>query len=612
MPTTNSLYLDITQDKTAGLANVVYNGFRFPLGRHSSVSFSPEMSDDGRTVKYLRADIRIEFVWVDRDGSENVTTPQFNYLGRNTDLTFPALRQALSNPGQPLRFVAEGVGDFRIQENGYYDVNNGPKPKVVSAVPIAGGLAQDVVWECSTWCPNCTDNIGLYGIAQLPFTVSWGMGVNGITTRSINGSIEIPLSRTPNPGQRRALTTTRETADYTRDIIGKLFPRLTGFERSQNYTLSSDRKTLNFSITDTEIATPNPYFPGIVKMSIPRRYTSDYKTGFTQWQGTVSGSIEVAPGYSKVRAWTAFATVFKNIFDKRTLGKLPKTSTTDQPYPGVTADQKDSWAMITAMSFEEEIYGRTLSFSINYRLFCSLRDLFKATGLFQPLNISASEASWNLWKTSTDKIQGPRGWRGVRFEAEDDIIVDLCDPSLRFPNTDYQIPVEESKLKDGDKPVGPSAENSYLLFENELTAVAEDGTLHAIPLSKTAAVQESTSIDKGSQAQALNFASQEVGTPTAVPIVHRVRPTLYRFIMTGRSIRVGFQPVIPNLRSIGGVKAYKRGRDLTKTKVAGTGTDVATGQPMTIYAASWRKEYVLEKRPDNGSIDWDGHIGQFQ
>lgn len=612
MTVIQSLALRTDLDETAGIANVAYNGFRFPPGRHASVSFSPEMSDDGRTTKYLRMDIRIEFIWLPMDwvdAHQDENQSGFDNSGV-TDTNFPALRQRLTAPGQALRFWSQGIGLFSVQEANRFDVNNGPKPRVVSEAPIAGSKALRVIWECSTWVPNCILNTGLNGIAQFLYGVTWNIGTNGVTTRSISGSIEIPLSRVPAPGQPISETASlRSNADEVREQVMGHFPKVLGFERAYSFSLSNDRKTLSFTISDMEINSQNPYFPGIVRMSVQRRYNSDYKTGFTKWSGTVSGSIEVAPGYSKLRGWIAYASVFDDIFSKRELGHLPKTATTSPSKSGTTTPLgKPSWGMLTSISLEEEIYGRTMSFSIGYHLFCSLSELFKATGLFQPLTISPSDASWNLWRTSMSQIQGGRGWRGLNYATSDDIIIDLCSGLTQLPTRQESntFPSETTVLGDGKTPPGPPADKSYIHYDSKITSEADDGSSHALPLQKSLPVNESTSLTAPNVDGTTFGTAESSGLVPSHPVITRTRPTRYLITFEGSSARVGYLPPVPNLKSVGGKKAYKIGRDQIVSKIVGSGTDVASGAPLTIYGLYWRKQYILEDRPSTGIIDWEG------
>lgn len=617
------LHLSPVIDETNNQARVMYNGFRFPFARHTTAAFSPEMSNDGRATKYLRLDLHIEFVWIPLTDVYDRSTGHIGLASRtynkdiSTDSTFSDIRRRLNSPGQKLLFIDQGIGNISTQDGITSDVNNGPKPKVVSVKPIAGSRALNVVWECSTWLASCeTLFTSPTAFAQFPYSVTWSIDVSGLTIRTINGLVEIPLSRIPNTNSFSALTSTSNSADLRREDLIKFFPRIVGFTRtSQSFTLSEDRKTLNFSIVDQEIPSDNPYFPGIISQKVTRNYSSSVKEGFTKWQGSISGSIEVAPGYDKLRAWTAFATIFEDIFNRRELGHVPATATTNQDKDyGSSPSSTRSSGFINSISISEEIYGRTFTFSIGYYLFCSLQELFKATGLFQPLGISPNDASWQKWKTSLSTIQGDDGWRGLAFDPKADVIVDLCnqptipkDPGDRIPSS------EQSKKEPGYEPDGPKKDDGFLHASSEFQAILVSGVSYALRLLYGKAQQENPSAKTPSETDSPNINQndqQSSGTEKKVSL-RQIRPNVYKIVYSGKFIRAGFPPPIPELKSVGGVNAFKIGTDSIIQKVLGVGTDVQSGNPLTLYGLSWRKEYILESPPINGSIDADGHIGLY-
>lgn len=636
--TTKSIALTPGLDETNNIANVSYNGFRFPPARHASVSFSPEMSDDGRTVKYIKTELKIEFVWLPMDyllSNGHSTDLHYNING-STDTSFAAIRQRLLSPGQPLHFWNQGVGQFSVNEIGRYDVNNGPKPKIVSEVPIIGTKALRVTWECSTWTSNCLSINGFSGLTQLTYSVSWGIGENGLTTRTISGSVEIALSRDPqNPQlETSASNQTRDSADSARNAVVSLFPRIDRYSRvSQNFGLSPDRKTLTFSITDSEVGSENPFFPGIVRISAPLRCTSDMKSGFQIWHNSVSGTIEVAPGYSKIRAWIAFTTIFDNIFSKREKGHYNAAKLTNSPKgPGTSSSSNpnaSSWGMLTSISLEEDKYSRTLSFNFNYSLFCSLAELFAATGFMKPLDISQNDASWSKWKTSLNNVQGPRGWAnnlGLAFNPADDVIIDLCNPSPLIAGHNPATPNTGSdpNTTKGDKPDSTAQEKSYISYDVGLKVDVKDGAIVSLPLKKTAPIQEETSTTRMTSDVGLTYGTPEAptnggssgptgspsGTISVKPVIQRGRITRYMVTMYGHAVRVGYMPLVPNLKSVGGVKARKYGQDTIVYRTLGAGTDVNTGLPLTTHGVGWVKRYILEDSPGtNPAVDWEGEKG---
>src|SRR5687767_14172073 len=131
MPT--SLSLDAVLDQSVG--QVTYNGFYFPPARKAKIEFHPEYSDDGRTVKYIRADITLDFVFVEGMGGPSGLPGTIDNTPDVLSDSLVNLRHRLSKPGQPLFFTVQGIGDFAIQNGVKYDVNNGPRPQIVRWMP---------------------------------------------------------------------------------------------------------------------------------------------------------------------------------------------------------------------------------------------------------------------------------------------------------------------------------------------------------------------------------------------------------------------------------------------------------------------------------------------
>lgn len=619
---TLSLDLDAVLDQA--VSSVRYNGFYFPPARHSTATFTPEYSDDGRNVKYIRADITLEFVMVEGMGASGPIT-----IEEEPDRlanSFVNLRQRLEQPCQPLYFSAQGVGDFAIQNGIAYDVNNGPRPQVVEWLPLSDRAAK-ITWKVSTWFADCNEQTGRIGTTQFPFTVSWNHDGSGLLTRTISGLLEVPLTRDPSshPDNIRANTFLFQSADVYREQITRHFPPLARFERTSSFTLSPDRRSLIFTLTDTEHGSDNPFFPGCVRVSGNRSYSSGLNKGFVQWAGTISVQVEVAPGYSRLRAWWVFARIIEDILNRHDLGFKPKTKTDKQSDPkDANKNKEKSSAYITGMSFREDLYGRSFDFSLQYMLVCSLQYLFQATGLFAPLGISSSDASWDLWRTSLANIQHPRGWigaripgfRGEQFGPTDDVIVDICTPyptGLGIPATD-SVPRTESDGKgterDGKEPEAPKPTDAWIHYEADFTFIGDEGTTITVPLQSNPANQEKAdaSLPTNVNVELFPFDSESDPSP---PITSRVRPRTYKIVFRGKAIRVGYPPSVPNLVSVGGAAAKKCGRDIVKTKVLGVGTEVATGIPYSICGLSWEKTYILDKRPTDATFVTDGHVSNF-
>ena len=624
---------DLALGNASNTGQVQYNGFIFPPAVKANVSFTPEYSDDKRTTKYVRADISIEFVLADGMGDTGSFTYDKTAL---TDTAMLNLRKRLTKPGQHLKFTSQGVGSISIndptQPNFNRDLDNGPQPKVVSWKPMGGGRACLVTWQCSTCFAECCTSGNISpaspAVAQLVYSVSWGIDRRGFQSRSINGSLEIPQSRRASAFQCEASRYIERSADETWEALLALFPIGKNYHREMNHTLSDDRKTISFTLTDTEIDSPNPFFKGVVEVDASRRMSSSFETGFVKWLCGISGTVEVAPNYSLYRGWLVFALIFNDIFARGTLGKRKKTDNDSPTEPGDAEDDTSSYAILTALEFEEELFGRSFTFSASWMLFCTLGEVLKATGFFSPLNtIPTTEASWTVWKESLAVNRNGRGWRNQKdslnaFDQTQEVIVDMCLIEGIGPPSASDIepyPGESLSLSsNATRTEGITAARSWIYYESDYRIEADDGTVVSMPLQRGDPIQETTDLNLTSQSstplpRVIPSGSTSSGSASiASPVIHRVRPTRYKLIFTGKALRAGYQISTPNVRSVGGIPVRKIGKDVsTPNKVIAKGMDVTTGRPYTIYGTSWRKEYILDSLPPNGKIVTDGNVAAF-
>lgn len=213
-------------------------------------------------------------------------------------------------------------------------------------------------------------------------------------------------------------------------------------------------------------------------------------------------------------------------------------------------------------------------------------------------------------------IQGGRGFRGLKYATNDDIIIDLCSgvPALPIRPED-NVPIDTATLQPSDGKTPPSSpqDQSYIHFDSRIISETDDGSSHALPLQKSNPINEGTSPTVALLNPSTEFGTKESsgGNLPAKPLITRTRPTRYKITFEGSLARVGYQSPVPNLNSVGGVKARKIGRDTVISKIVGTGTDAASGEPLTVYGLYWRKQYILDDRPNNATINSEGEISQY-
>lgn len=597
---------------------VKYNGFTFPLGRKSDAAFTPVYDDTNRAIKYIQVDLTVDFYLWPGLGDDTPTYTQ----GTGVDSTFESMRRKLSQPGQRLQFSSQGAGTFDIQ-NTVDDVDFGPKPEIVQWKPVGGRAACHVVWKCSARIVDCDfSTFNNDRILQVPFSVTWSIPPNGTTTRIISGKIEIAQSRRYTPastvGTTQAQLAISRTADEWREQIIERFPALPQFHRTQNFSLSPDRKHLNFAIIDSEINSPEPYGLGIANKQITYNASSSLlgsstgiggADGFHKWLVTLSGNIEVAAGFSKVRAWTCIIDLMNERFiNRQDKGKAKRLENSNNPDASPTdTNEVRSHAILLSINIGEELYGRNVNFSFTWMLTTTLAKFFEATGMFQPLNLSGYD--WQLWRTSMNRVQGARGHKTMGFVPQDDIIVDVCaGGAIAAGNPTAQLNDEETARYKAGKDDTILAEDSWVTYKSSLTLETKHGVSYGIEMTEIPPMEEVVTdipeeFEPTPNTKPIEDPSAEADTTLKTPQASSTSDAIYKVTMTGSAIRVGYGITPPNLVKYGGRKAIKTGTDYVEPRVVGIGSDLATGREYTIYACRWRKSYLLDGKPGNNTTD---------
>lgn len=391
-----------------------YNGVTWvdPYSQ-SEVSATPEYDPSGRTIIFIRYRLRLKG-WVTCDSAS------LNYEGGPGDAgginpTLDDMRNKLEHPGGELVFQNRGFGAFEINtpESQVYDVEWGPKPRVLSWRPLGSNMAAFVEWECEVCIPECDSASYRSGILSFTYDVAYSYDQDGYETIRRTGQLTIPLTRN-DVGDR----TIPGSADAFREQIGRAFPAPYRYRQKEpTFTLSADRRTLNFTITHEE--TDIPGLPdGVSRAPVTQKVRSDLTNGFRKWIMTFDGSVVMTDGWTKGDAWSRFLAIVgprlkgtKNFLDNL---NAPALAAGGQPVGQL---------IHTGQEMGEEMNGRVNTFQLSYWLVgVRVEDIFKATGLWQPLS-----SNYERWKgTVTRVLFGTRGWAGLPWNPREDIILDLC------------------------------------------------------------------------------------------------------------------------------------------------------------------------------------------
>lgn len=590
-----------------------YNGFQFPSTFQATVSGIPIMDRSGRTVKYYQWTFIIEGTLVSEDLTfEGSPTP-----GVKIDVEMDSLRVILTTPAREFVFHDQGFGDLVVNK-GFastslapalstsvaLDADYGPKPKIRAWQPRGSNHAVFISWECTVTIPqNCLNPEFKNSLAEYNYNMSWSIDDRNTTIRTTNVIMEIPMTRR---GATNRLTQT--TIDKFRSSID--VPTINGpFKRASTFNMSDDKRTMTATITDTEIHSSNPYFPGMVKMEVNHTVSSStdilIPISNTNWKNRISGRVEVALSTNKALGWTAIQHVINTRMGiaKRAIRKtrIARTEIGLQDFinplgslfaaavsPGqapvgdliITGGLK----LITALSITEELYGRGISFSVEYIVSTNLVDLLGVTGLFTPI-----PGDWTKWRASLDIVDYHRGFENMQ-QSLPDVIVDLCIkdrqevPGFISPGpTLKDLPFASSP--------GPiSKDDTWLTFYNRVTVTSEPNTIPLNPLSSSVADTTASIKQLETGAKGGRVPVEPTPSKSEVTIQKRAASTI-ELTMTGFATRVALQGPPPQITSIGGKVAVPSGTN----KVKYDRKDTPTGIP--IYTTTWQISYALDAVP---------------
>jgi hypothetical protein len=617
--------------------NVHYNGFNFPPAYKSHVEFEPVMDDSGRVLKYLRMKLQLEcfiFKGVEIPSSSGWTALTYTPPTGTTSTTsaldsdFEIIRQRLMEPGQKLRFVAHGVGDISIQDGETFDVDNGPKPFVLACNPYGTKLVY-IKWEVTSAFANCTEVTGQPGLAtvvQFPFSVDFNVTSQGLSKRVITGKLEVPLSLLPDATSPRAGVSNVFDLNSYRERIAKTFPLLRQFHREQSYDVSTDRKTIGFMITDTEINSDFAYGPGCYQEDVTLSSSSTlYGGGFVNWNTNLSGTIELMAGYSKSFAFAEIARLFAIYFTKRSvLGEQLSSSSNEKSESEVAGGKVPSIGILIGLSFSEELFGRTVSFEISWTLITTIQTLFKASGIFFPVDETNSKRieGWNKWRIQVGNvISDGGGYQDLQFNQQDDIIVSLCIAWPNSPPSDIAAGTPREPGSEKPRKATPenelSPENSFIDYQVsfDVEIIYHSSTHQAVGdhVAVPEALKGSTAANKATELSFTDATLDSASSDAARQVVlHSSREPTYILHFRGHAIRANFPPTVPKVESYGGVPAIPYGSGHVRPRKLATGVDPITGKSYQLFGLMWHKKYILQSRPKSVKIKTDAHRDNYR
>ncbi len=342
--------------------------------------------------------------------------------------------------------------------------------------------------------------------------------------------------------------------------------------------------------------------------------------------------MEVMAGYSKKFAFDELARLFQRyVVTKGSSGILPpeQTHTLFDLYEPTPSQGKSSKIILRKMMFEDEIFGRRVSFSYTWDLFVTLETMFKATGMFLPVeeDVATQKVDWTNWIYDASLILNQGGFQEIGMTEKDDVIISLCNPFSGPVPQQAALPIKKDEKRSrpeqvsGQEVFDQTIDNTeqygyYGSYHTQFTLESDSGTLTHVPLQYLSPLQETLSTENlirtSTSPNKMNLIDDLADIEGAIPVIHhKIRPQRHIIHMTGAATRLGSPVVAPHLDSIGSNQAYKIGSDYLDQRVIGNGVDVVTGKNYSIYGLIWRKSYSLDGPPLNYNQKSDGHPQQY-
>ncbi|MHA1663257.1 MAG: hypothetical protein ACTSVR_08395 [Candidatus Thorarchaeota archaeon] len=613
----------------ASFDEIIYNGFVFPVIKTKKFKEEYVYDDSGDTIKYNRISITIECILEPNYLGDQPGISGSDYDGTLTPL-MDRVRAWLSVAGQELILVGTGFGDIVVNPRSttsayvgtpdrYFDMENGPKPKILHAEPIGRDQVFRIVWEVTTTIPKCfnqsdgsVNTVANAAVVSFDYTVGHTVQEDGTVVRTTEGQIEVPrywrnpdASITPGTDNETAEQTSLDTS-YRTEVYNRCNWLKThlGMKRSQDWSWSLDRRFYQFRITDTEIPSDNPLFPGTVDMDLVHSVKSSligsgnvfgHGAGFSHWIHRLSGSVTLAPGSLRVIALWAFLDVFR----KRTEGLNLRTKSSITR-DGVTVDK--SRYFILEIQIDEHIHRRMFKFSVKWLSFMDLTEAIDKGGanLFKPATTSSWEAHRQN-KALDGSYDKPRRQQVV-FK---DINREMCS---KGPDNKAIIKSDKPSKPvigafEGLMVTKPTKQLSYTKYKNK-TSLEEESNL--VPHRRQKSLSEASLEDHQHDINVPDEGKVEnIEGADKDETLMQVRGTNeYRVIMGGYALRIGYRPTPPILLSYGGADAIREGGEWMEEPIASS-----AAYPM--FAAAWRVTYLLKKRPTTGVIVYSGDPGSY-
>ena len=536
-----------------------YNEISIGGAERLTVKAAPVYDDAGRTVSYVTYTITVTGIIVPTG------------LDETTDNAIDALRDGLMTPGQRLIVKTKGFGTLDVNAGGLVqDVAWGPKPVELSIEPIGSNKAMAVTFTITTSIPACPGGtVSTYtGIMAGGYTVQIAVNEFGLITRTITGYILI--------AQTRVGGMALESADAYLDKVQ--FDAMPGYKRTHTRTISQDRNRLDFTITDSQIASRNPYPKGAA--AIKGTHTVSWTRGAKQSAKMRNAmALELTPKCT-LDAEAAYLMMLGIIAKRRKAAKV---------------------TILESLEIRENLFGLPVSVSAVWTTLGKVDQIAKITGLFT----RADDTTWKQHVKSMEDAQRFGGASNYTDVFKPELLIDLCTPesdqgSTTDPLEPRQDQYRKDNVTDSVKNYQPSSEESWVQFDEVYFIHGDTWVSVHVPVQKSGGPVPNDITQPTNPNFDVENPNNDNGT--AADLLQRPAKPTYRATVMGAARRAGHPIPKPTRTTIGKANAVELRHKFSMNKV-----DELFGVP--VYQAQWAIEYALDQQP--GEIDAPADIQQL-
>ncbi|MDX1964125.1 MAG: hypothetical protein SFX18_13310 [Pirellulales bacterium] len=555
------------------LGTLSYDGYVFDGSSQVKAKTIPLKDDAGRVTIAHEITLTITGVIANQGGNRMFWT----------ELETKLLRQGG-------RFVMTGRGFLDIDTSGYNSLNrsrdiaNGPSPQSLDWEPIGSSNSCAFVYvvKITLPVPCYLDQLGIpsvlnSGVMAFNYSLDYSYNDGGYCTRAIAGYIQIAQNTGTDSRPLDAIDQYRERLRV---------PVLPNFTRNQSFQITPDRTRMNFTITDTEIESPNAYPEGVRK--IEARHRVSWQRGKGQGmlpRNFVGASIELLPTVAPERAFRIFLDLLFSRIQ--------------------TSEQNGVPVFLDSLDVEEDIYSRSSSFSASYRILGGIPE-FLDMGLWKRL-----PDTWDRWAVGARFAKDVRGHTLLNFTRGEDIVISLCNQRDGALFEDYLKPeprYREKPRKPENKK--PPPDKSYVGFQNQIVPKSQTPSYRQRPLQPPKSQSDDPYapgyVSGGTVAGSADMraTSLDLGTTsgTADTLQQSGQPSM-DVALIGLATRAGYPIPKPKLEKFGNQTPIETDSVFDCRIVA-----VCFGVPL--YAARWAINYMIPGLP--GTVTIPDNVEQNQ